>query len=399
MSMRNKSKYFDVHDYQRLQIFSLMIKKDGDIYTNFLDPLEKDNFISLRFCKRYNILKLYPHQTNIKTLNFTGHMHDALYINTKARKNQTCDTCIYITPHITYCFQPNHKSLLSVIDNSLPNVKEKFDRILAFPKLNLWSYDNYSVEFINDPYINKRKFPTLGTFINQDTEQAIKGLKERKVKYLDIFLNFINSVGEVFQQINYLPYMIHPNRLLLYNEYIKVISGNLFVYIFTPHNENNRIKSATYSHPITFNNIINKDKNYDGNILTFLHQCTINVISDFFHSSFVTLLWLYTIGKYECNYIIKRNHSIISNTTCKFDHGFCKIFQDDKVTLELVHKYGCIHLLEVLPKLVKEGINESQTVGGNDPFKMIILNLFNIFKNFIIELKNGVSPETGHKYI
>ena len=462
---------FDNNDALRLKVFSYIIKggdEDDDdggggvvisssSNSGFSDPIDNSKFQCFKFCRKFNILKLHPNHTYNNTLRLMGYENDSLYINAHYQKfvsspssssssSPLVDNCIYITNHLPCKCLINKKSVLDYLLNS-PDLKKEFNQILYFPKRQFWSYDGYSIEFINDLDIKNFKYPTLGMYLNQMLEQREEGLIERKKKYLSIFYTFITFIESIFLKTNFLPYFIHPNRILFYKtDCLKFISGNLFCFLFTPHDDNVRLRSALFSHPITFNL---SEKKHD-TARALLDTTTMNIIADFFHSSYVTALWICTIGEYKNNYILKRNGmnnnnnvddvtiikknkkytpSTTTTTTtnnnnninnhppssssnilikkcflpiCKNKFGFCKIFNDKcsnndeeeeekiKKLVKEIHNYGCVHLLEVLPEVIIKAIEISSKSGNVEHVKKTIKNLFFIFKMFITELKNTI---------
>ena len=392
---------FDYKDNLRLQINSYVTENNS-------------NFDCFRFCSNYNILKLYSHHTHIDTLNLSGNEKDSLYINVRYYKSPHTphlDNCIYITKHIHCHCLTNKKSVLDYLNSSI-ELKEEFSKVLYFPQKHFWSHDGGSIEFINDLEIKNYKYPTFGMYLNRYTEQRDDvGLIDRKRNYFSIFYKFITLIETSFLKTNFLPYFIHPNRMLFYNnDTLKIISGNLFCFLFTPHEDSARIRNATFSHPIS----LVFEENEKITAQEYLDRTTINIIADFFHSSFVTTLWICLLGQYKNTYTLKRNrgreiknrktNSSSSSSSelfspCNNKFGFCTIFKNynnnnnEEMIIKLnkdIHNYGCIHLLDVFPKAIKESIDLSFKSGTVEPLKTEIKNLFSIFKAFICELRANV---------
>ena len=104
-----------------------------------------------------------------------------------------------------------------------------------------------------------------------------------------MFREFIDKIYNFFIESKFIPYLIHPNRLILYkNKNLKLISSNIFQYIFYPHISKLRIKDPK--------NIMCEEEELlplnKHNFTEKMMEDTVNLFLDFFHSCFVTLLWI-----------------------------------------------------------------------------------------------------------
>lgn len=435
-----KSNNFDENDDLKLQTLS-MVKNEN--HHHICDPTDDAKFHCLRFCRKFNILRLYPNHTTNKTLNLLGNENDSLYVN--AHFSPTLDNCIYITNHLPCNCLLDDRSILEYITRST-ELKREMNEISCFPKQQIWSYDGCSIEFINDLDIKNSKYPTLGMYLYNSSEQMENGLIERKRQYLSMFRTFLSCIESTFLKTNFLPYFIHPNRILYYkNDRLKLISSNLICFLFTPHNDGRRLRNALFSHPVTF---FTREKKYN-NAQKLLNKTMANIILDFFHSSFVTLLWIYLMGNLKNYYTLKRNGVLLLNnhnnhdddesnnskkeeergdgkkkmkrrrlhlddddnnkkSLCKNDLGFCKNVyfnnnnddeEDDddgndekrkkkKGLYTEIHNYGCLHLLEIMPQIIIKAIQSAANDNNIIHLKDHIIKLFDIFKSFINQLED-----------
>ena len=394
-----------------------------------------------------------------------GRSYDSLYVNHKI-KNKNKDhkgneeKCIYITPHIIFFHEVEGKTTIDLLLES--SIRDLFENIVTQPSLHLRSYTNKSIEFFNNDDIKNDRYPTLGTFLAQLPEQISESMQERKNHYLQAFGTFIDKIGTVFLNTLYMPYFIHPHRLFLFkNDIIKIISYNLMHYIFSPHAIQYKLRDIVYSHPLSlstnssnflhFNNndVSGTDKPLENkNIFNECNQRLkaniINLILDFFHSAFVTTLWIASVGGYNNERAINRNYIcllsgngnllptfpahnyykqfnknksgnnntskrtliksmedqssnectrlLFDNEQCQNPYGFCQaisLYTNNKNLANIAHRYGCHHLLSVCPIILNEAMDNSILNVGSEYLKNAVMAEFLLLKSFIEELKKN----------
>lgn len=159
---------------------------------------------------------------------------------------------------------------------------------------------------------------------------------------------------------------------------------------------------------------------------------TVDLFLDFFHSAFVTALWIYnnnnniscenltrnsyssytdmtcvlkttktkkknnvTIneGNLEKNYFSSLNNhdndKENENKTCTHKMGFClSYYKDSDDIRNKIHNYGCQHLLEVMPTCLYYAIEEANNANQSDSFIDKINVEFKLFLLFLDTLKN-----------
>ena len=414
----------------RLELLSLTCK-----IPELLNFLDNNEFQCIKVNgKCCDVLKIYPFHVTIKSLNLVGNVQDSLFINKKLNSKFSF---IYISPHLVYIHQDGGRSI-SEIFQCIPNTSEQFCNIVCIPNHVLRSFDGYSIEFFSDDENNNTPI-TLGLFLNNDSEQKMEGLMERKIKYFDMYISLLDNIISTFVNTKYLPYFIHPDRLIIQPimKCIKILSPNLLTYVLAPQNNKVKILNAVYSHPISFNSIsqspfinynlplssvttnttnINNNKSI---IIAVLNQNILNNIMDFFHSAFVTALWIFTTGRFQNMCMIKRNISQYGNNIqsivkldkkiykkentqtgkiiCTNKYGFCQKFlknnnnndeNNDTDTFEYIHNYGCLHLIDTAPVILAEALKDTELTNNIENIINAIVLQYKIFKDFIDKLKS-----------
>ena len=308
---------------------------------------------------------LYPDVTNLAS-------RDCLYIGIENEDDKL--VFIYLTDHLI-CYHPaeGHATIDLLYRGNL-----NYEAIACPPKYKYRTFDNKSVEIfcLNDKDENvllDNKYITLGLYSERYGGGDRTELLERMVSFLDVARNF-------FEKTLYIPYIVHPYRLVLFkNNTMKLISCNLLQYILCPYVTEKKLSDVLFIHPIT----IKPDKKDALNNKTFLKKCTRNVILDFFHSFFVTIIWILLCeNKQELynnrnfcnglfrNYKIMLNHlnnkshrkkqkinlnprremlpeeeeeenNVLEIDGCKNAFGYCQISKFDENEKKIIHEYGC----------------------------------------------------------
>lgn len=383
---------------------------------------EEKNFQCVKINGRCSdILKLYPYHCTIKSLDFFGNIQDSLFINKIANKATNCNTSfIYLTPHLAYVHQFGGKSISELIIDSTELI-ECFKNSTHIPKHILRSFDGHCVEFYEYDETTTTTIQTLGMFLNKESEQGLNNLCQRKLKHLDAFQFLLSTLIEGFARNKFIPYILHPDRLIICPQsgIIKILSLNLYTYAFAPQNSEKKIRSALYSHPVSF-----QSKKPSNLLIDILNIDLLSIFLDFFHSSFVTVLWIYSVGRYQNLYRIKRNantlmqreillqnkiiknkHKIKLNDSknpyqshqkyCDNKFGFCleisKHLEDGDEIFNVIHNYCCIHLLESMPIILMEAINDSQRSNNIQHIVNAVMLQFKIFTSFLDKLKALIS--------
>lgn len=300
------------------------------------DRILKD-FNSLKWWGRtLNALAYLPvSKMNVESIGLTSSSHDALYVN---RNKNGKLALLYVTPHLIFY---HYDTGMSTLD-SLYRGPLNFESVAVTPTFKFRSFDNKSVEFVamgeggeaaqrneeeqvdleypsnryrrpnphqetHQQVLKSITHPTLGLFCERTNGRDNNN-------FLTVFHSFIDNVRDFFDKTMYIPYIIHPYRLLLYeNNYIELISCNLLLYAFHPHVPSWKIRDAIFSHPMTMTNTdtlstipFGKDNNIAISRTTTdtvrtdvavtedkLNSDTVNLVLDFFYSTFTTTLFLY----------------------------------------------------------------------------------------------------------
>ena len=251
-----------------------------------------NNFMSFKWknSKYSNLLQLDLSSKNYKQFHNESIgstiCFDSLYVNKINNDNDTEEIkLIYITPHIIFANFVHGYSTADILNMKIIDV----EKICVIPKFVFRSIQNKSVEFIDKKQHSTKsnRYVTLQSYLNYYNNHNYD---------LSNIETFLNNVFEVLIETNYIPYFVHPQRLILYaDENIKILSPNLLQYIFSPYWNSKKIQHTLFSHPLVLKNI-NNHHNDANNNQTFLQEIinnTVDLFLDFFHSLFVTVLWIY----------------------------------------------------------------------------------------------------------
>ena len=403
---KKKTKFED--EQSRLDILCLMINDKNNYYYPFHKFIL--DFDCAKFNGKANVLRLYPHLSSIKTMNFIGNNRDSLFIH----KNRT--SYLYISPHFLYINPPDGRCLSEFIPQQgiLVNIVAK---TVMIPTETVRSTDGCCVEYFTNRGSQTKKnvvesFNLLSDCLNND--------KYTNIFILELFIDFIDRLISLFIETKYLPYFIHPDRLILTttsnpnnnnnnnnddddNEHhhpsthVQIASLNLLSYIFSAQNVKEKILNATFSHPMSFLDRCDSDDE----ITRTINSDICFIILDFFHSAFVTSLWILTSGQYQYLSRVKRNsvnnHVPIKISreklskiekcwkSCNNDYGFCHGFEKKK---KLVHNFGCLHLMQIMPQILEKTINESSQSLSFQEVETCVKTCVNVFKDFLSNMKN-----------
>lgn len=309
---------------------------------------------------------LYPN-----VINFVS--NDCLYIVDE--KASPIILCIYLTEHLI-SYQPTEGyATIDLLYTSSLN----YELVACAPKYKYRTFDNKSVEFL---YLNEEnnllldsKFITMGLYCER------YGGGDRDL-LLSSMISLLDNVRVLFDTSLFIPYIIHPYRLILFkNNNLKLLSCNLLQYILCPYIKEKKLCDVLYIHPSTIEN----DKTNTFGTRAFLKKCTISIILDFFHSFFVTIVWILLCENKQdlsnnrnfCNglfkdYKIMLNHvnnksrkklakdfsikaaeeqetnTVMEIEGCKNAFGYCQINRFDENEKKLIHEYGC-QKLTIMP--------------------------------------------------
>lgn len=298
----------------------------------------------------------------------------------------------------------------------------KYEAIACPPKVKYRTFDNKSVEIFypNDGDENSlldNKYITLGLY----SERYAGG---DRVELLKSMLSFLDNTRKFFEKTFYIPYIIHPYRLVLFkNNTTKLISCNLLHYILCPYIEEKKLSDVLFIHPFT----ITPDKKNALNSKALLKMCTRNIILDFFHSFFVTIIWILCENKQKlydnrnfCNGLF-RNYKIMldqlnnknrhkkqklinidplkevlpkeeeeeddNNKTfeidgCKNAFGYCQINDFDENERKIIHQYSCerLNITPVALDIILDGDGGEGTI---NQLKNFIDKEFSELRQFI----------------
>ena len=339
--------------------------KECNLYKWRGSSVDAQNYINNNSNKIHKLL--YPNVTNFVS-------RDCVYIG-KNKTSTTTIVCIYLTDHLI-CFHPTEGyATIDILYRSNLN----YELIACVPKYKYRTFDNKSVEFLymnddDDLLLLDDKYITMGLY----AERYGGG---EKMELLSSMLSFLDNVGIFFDKTLYIPYIIHPYRLvLLKNNVTKLISCNLLQFILCPFVRDQKLCDVLFIHPIT---IKNSKANTFGN-KAFLKTCTRNILLDFFHSFFVTIVWILlgenkhalVNNRHFCNGLFNNYQIMLDNVNkkkkklpkeillqetaalevdgCKNPFGYCQISEFDENEKKIIHEYGCekLNLLSVALDLI-----------------------------------------------
>ena len=280
------------------------------IHTNKFISQIVNKFNSYSWKNKYkNVLKLdslcrqeqqsYYHYE--KKNNNNDKAFDSLYVadNHKNNSENIDIKLIYITPHIIFYNIQNGFCTSDIIKMGMSDIMKE---ICIIPLFIFRSYENKCVEFIVDDdglYLDSR-YITLKSYAHKYSNDNNKFDVHL---ILEKFQLFIQRVFDIFNKTHFIPYFIHPNRLILQkNCELKLLSPNLLQYIFCPFSTKQKIYHNVFSHHVVLNRCSNDDANND-NYNNDNNDCdffiekmmydTVDLILEFFHSSFVTAILLF----------------------------------------------------------------------------------------------------------
>ena len=410
---KDYSSSFENKDLDSLECLRMTNESIGKLINNFDSFKWKNNkytnLLMLDFCTK---------NSNVKFLNNTM-CCDSLYVN----KNNNNDDkeyfikVIYVTSHIIYYHYLDGYSIADILNKKIINV----ENLCVIPKFVFRSFENKSVELIDDNDVKKFKSNRYVTL------KAFYDYYHNKKYDLENIQAFLNNVFDIFVHNNLLPYFIHPQRLFLYeDDSIKLVSPSLLQFILAPYFRYAKIQHSLFSHPIVLENNEHKGgKAYAQRIITD----SVDLFLDFFHSLFVTVLWIHNLNNDKAfDYIVRNEHSFFNNMTsifmknnkstkisktkesiffnlqqnnnnndsnnvnnsispCKHIHGFCLNYYDEPLR-NLIHNYGCHHLQINMPLILNTAMNQANDNNQLEIFLSSVKLQFEIFSNFLNQLKN-----------
>ena len=347
-------------------------------------------------------------------------MRDSLYIN----ENEECQlVMIYHTPHLITFHPDTGLTALEILHRG----NLRYEKLVCAPHRVYRSYDNWSVEFFEPRDIYNLKYPTLGLY----GERRRQGLRETVTPYM---VTFLTHITDFFNDTLYLPYFIHPHRLVLSREEegsIKLLSGNFLHYCLCPYVEGRKLRDVLFTHPkvieapaqerydnkedptttttTTSHNVMKKkDKKNPSD--KFLRRLLENLVLDFLHSFFVTVLWVQCergtlslaetrkslngcLGNYEVvvgkgKATAAKKSSIVSDGefSCQNPFGYCQLSSLTVQQQSAVHEYGC-QRLRVLTPIALETVLENH---DNDLklIREVINKELEALRSFVLHVSN-----------
>lgn len=290
-----------------------------------------------------------------------------------------------------------------------------YSKVACCPAEIYRTYDNKSVEFCyfdtDDEELWDKRYITLGLF-----HEKFSG--EYLMELLQTILSFLNNIEILFEETLFLPYIIHPYRLILFKDNMaRLVSCNLLQYVLCPYMAERMLCDLLFSHP---NVIKHNKKNINPNHTTFLKCCTKNVILQFFHSFFVTVIFI-ILGENNQNLGINRGYCnayhkgyevmfdyfkhcknnkrkkpsdkieqekevyelLAMTTKCQNSFGYCETNKLHDNQRKLIHEYGCEHLLNVTPLCLNVFLDREHDQDS-------ILHLKNLIKKEFFKLRQFV---------
>ena len=398
---KKKKKLFEEFDSLSLDILILT----SDLAKTYLE-----NFIPSRWWGRsFNALAYLPSsKMNMKkNKKENSHVYDAVYV--ADNKNHPL-LVMYVTPHLIFSHIDSGQCTLDILYRSPLD----FENIAVSPKYKFRSFDNKAVEFVichdDKMKVKSRAHPTLGLFREKERQNFPTG------RLLNKYLEFVDKIHQFFSCTQYIPYMVHPYRLILFEEEeIKLISCNLIQYIYHPYMRFRKLIDIHFSYPDFIS-----DYTSPAEMLT---RNSVLLVLDFLHSVFVTAMWI-------CRPIemkeITRNHThnenndddddddngeggkrkrklasidhfwiepvIFSSSSssstikrhsrkCRNPYGYCHVMKND-----LVHEYGCSHLLKLAPAILINAVNNASDKEDMTIFTECVSKEISLIKSFISDI-------------
>ena len=321
---------------------------------------------------------------------------DSLYIVKKrARQREEVGAgVIYLTPHILF----THESGKTIVDLLCLLDKPKFSLVPPYV-LRTRGFDGRSVEVYEgvgmEPLSLRRDpFPRLQTPMH----------------------DFVREIHLFFAKQYYLPYLIHPHRLLIdSSDRVLLLSGHLMHYIFSPCYESNQIRDKYFTRPLDEK----EEENIDPEPFTL--QTTRRLVLNFFYSLALTYVWLLNGGRgnlfdirnstigfirngdrrwYDPNTIAKKKaryveeeEDIITFRRCSIREGVCQGLamngSHSKHAIECIHTYVCQHLFKTAPRTLSKMCHTMREKKRKEILVEAIENEFTLFYNFINRLQNN----------
>ena len=348
-------------------------------------------------------------------------VYDAIYVANN--KNHPL-LVMYVTPHIIFSHIDSGQSTLDILYRSPLD----FENIAVSPKYKFRSYDNKSVEFVichdDKMKVKSRAHPTLGLFREKERQNFPTG------RLLNKYLEFVDKIHQFFSCTQYLPYIVHPYRLILFEEEeLKLISCNLIQYIYHPYMKFRKVIDIHFSYPD-----FTSDYTSPAEMLT---RNSVLLVLDFLHSVFVTAMWitrpiemkeitrnhtyndddddddddnnndnnkknkggkrkrkLESIDHFWIEPVILSSSSSSSSNSssssstikrrslkCRNPYGYCHVMKND-----LVHDYGCSHLLKLAPAILINAVNNASEKEDKTIFTECVSKEISLIKSFISEI-------------
>ena len=376
---RKKGEKFE-DEQDRLDVLCLTINGANNYYNAFFKFIS--SFDCAKFNGKSNVLRLYPHLTSTKAMSFRGNHQDSLFIH-KHRKYY-----MYASPHFVFVNPADGRCLTEFISQQR-FLARAIEKVAMVADQTVRSHDGYCIERFDNSKFSFYKL--LGDCLNKSNDNVF---------ILNLFFKFIDDIQSTFIDTNYLPYMIHPDRLILPitdseapPTDIKLASLNLFSFIIAPQNDEKKILNATFSHPMSF--LENKENDAAKKINSSL--CFI--VLDFFHSAFVTALWILTSHQFQYLSRIRRNsfNSLVSIEMkrekldrikdcwkyCDNEFGFCHSFEKKR---RAIHRFGCLHLMKIFPRALEKAIDDSYKCSSFDELVKCVGGNIKVFKDFLVDI-------------
>ena len=353
-------------------------------------------------------------------------IYDALYVATDKNRELLV---FYITPHLIYTHIDSGKCTLDILHQS----QLKYQSVAVSPKYKFRTFDNKSVEFIvcreDSMKLKSKTHPSLGMFCEKECSRSDNDYKILSERLLCQYLQFIDNVHDFFSRTLYLPYMVHPYRLILFEEEeLRLVSCNLMQYVFHPYASLRKIVDVHFSHPFAFPHFYREGYG----ATEMLTRNSVMLVLDFLHSAFFTALWIcrpaaeisrndtYNNSQWdyyhqtelerfeeedeeeqqrkedpffgnihfpsEAKIITTPTTTLTSTTTmtkkCRNPSGYCYSYNKS----DLVHDYGCGHLLSLAPSILISAVNAASDKQDKTLFIDCVSKEILLLKHFISEI-------------
>ena len=177
---------------------------------------------------------------------------DALYIDSgeqnkgEGEQNKKVVAMIYLTPHVIYYDMKGETTVDLIRKNFI--TPEEIEKVVYKAEYTFHTFDNKIVEFMkNDGYTYDASYVTLGLYCQKHSTGKDALAKKDLLNAMYIFLK---NIKDLFKKTLYTPYIIHPFRIILGKDFsLKLISSSLIHYLLCPYDLSKILADVLFTHP------------------------------------------------------------------------------------------------------------------------------------------------------